>query len=123
MLEVQPYKNFNVIKAADNAIVLTGFNLWKQELKKIGMSGTPLVFGGGNIDLAIMAAELGCCNNAGQDLSLIGKTTGFKFYEDYSDFSTILRRCKRIRHVPSKDSANADLQQICRILTPAQSEL
>lgn len=82
------FKNFNVIKSADNAIVLTGFNLWKQELKKIGMNGTPLVFGGGNIDLAIMAAELGCCNNAGQDLSAIGKFAGFKFYEDYSDLAT-----------------------------------
>jgi hypothetical protein len=81
-------KSFPVIKSADHAIVLTGFNQWKQELKKIGMNGTPLVFGGGNIDLAVMSAELGCCNSAGQDLSLIGKYNGFKFYEDYSDMNT-----------------------------------
>ena len=80
-------KTYNVIKAEDNAIVLTGFNKWKQDLKKIGMPGTPIVFGGGNLDLAIMSAGYGCCNNAGQDISALTKNAGFKFYEDYSDFN------------------------------------
>lgn len=81
-------KSFPVIKDADNAVVLTGFNRLKQELKKMNMTGTPLVFGGGNLDLAVMAAQLGCCNSAGQDLSMIGTYAGFKFYEDYTDMNT-----------------------------------
>lgn len=84
-------KNFNVIKAADNALVLTGFNLLKQEMKKIGMNGAPIVFGGGNIDLAMMAADYGCCNAAGQDFGVMkNQGAGFKFYEDYNDYTTLL---------------------------------
>jgi hypothetical protein len=83
-------KTFNVIKSADSAVVLTGFLQLQQELKKIGMNGSPLVFGGGNIDLAAMALGLGCCNAAGQDIGQVANRYGFKFYEDYSDMTTYL---------------------------------
>lgn len=82
-------KSFTVIKAADNALVLTGFNVFKQELKKIGMNGLPIIFGGGNIDLAFGALEIGCCNNAGQDFGKMQKNAGLKYYFDDSDFATI----------------------------------
>lgn len=83
-------KTFNVIGSNDHAVVLTGFNQLKQELKKIGMGGMPLVFGGGNIDLAFSALELGCCNDIGQDFGKMSKNAGFKFYFDDSDMNTLL---------------------------------
>jgi hypothetical protein len=83
-------KNFNVIKSADHAVVYTGYNVLKQELRKIGMQGMPIIFGGGNLDLAFDAIGIGCCNNAGQNIGDIPKNSGFKFYRDYTDLTTPL---------------------------------
>jgi hypothetical protein len=83
-------KTFNVIKSADNAIVLTGFNQMKQELAKTGITARPIVFGGGNIDLAMMAGQYGCCNDGGIDTGAVIRNAGFDFYRDYSDMSSVL---------------------------------
>jgi hypothetical protein len=83
-------KTFNVIKSADNAIVLTGFNQMAQELKKTGINTRPIVFGGGNLDLAIMAGQFGCCNDGGIDTGAVVRNAGFDFYRDYSDMSSVL---------------------------------
>lgn len=80
---------YNVLKAADHALVLTGFNQFKQDMKKVNASSPPIVFGGGVMDLAIMAAGYGCCNAAGQDFSIMkNQGAGFKFYEDYDGFAS-----------------------------------
>lgn len=80
---------YNVLKAADHALVLTGFNQFKQDMKKVNAANAPIVFGGGVMDLAIMAAQYGCCNNAGQDFGVMkSQGAGFKFYEDYEAFNT-----------------------------------
>lgn len=82
---------YPVIKALDNALVLTGFSKFKQDLKKINAGIVPIVFGGGNLDLAIMAAEYGCCNNAGQDFGVMkNQGAGFNFYQDYEDMNAYL---------------------------------
>jgi hypothetical protein len=83
-------KTFNVIKDADHALVLTGFNKLKQELKRIGMVGKPIVIGGGNIDLAFETLDLGCCNAAGQDFGRMASKAGFQYYFDDSDMATFL---------------------------------
>ncbi len=84
-------KTFNVLKDADHALVLTGFNQFKQELKKVNAGANPIVFGGGNLDLAIMAAQYGCCNNAGQDFGVMkNQGAGFNFYADYEDMASYL---------------------------------
>ena len=75
-------KNFDVIKATDNAFVLTGFNQFKQQLSRIGMRGAPIMVGEGNLELAIMAAQYGCCNLQGQDIGKMATNPGFKFYKD-----------------------------------------
>jgi len=75
-------KNFEVIKATDNAFVLTGFNQFKQQLSRIGMRGQPIMVGEGNLELAIMAAQYGCCNLQGQDIGKMNSAPGFKFYKD-----------------------------------------
>lgn len=75
-------KNFDVIKASDNAFVLTGFNRFKQELSRIGMRGFPIMVGEGNLELAIMSAQYGCCNMQGQDIGKMDTSPGFKFYKD-----------------------------------------
>jgi hypothetical protein len=82
-------KTYNIIKSADNSLVLTGFNQFQQDLRKIGVSGRPIVFGGGNMDLALDSMKYGCCNDAGVDFGVM-RTSGapFQFYRDYSDFST-----------------------------------
>lgn len=81
-------KSFNVIKSADNSLVLAGFNAWQQELDKIGTGLRPIVFGGGNIDLAVRSMAWGCCNDAGIDFGKMNAAAMFQFYRDYSDFST-----------------------------------
>lgn len=81
-------KTFNVIKDADNAIVLTGFNKMKQELKRIAMMGRPIIFGGGNIDLAFEAIDLGCCNSAGQDFGKMSPKAGYQYYFDDADMNS-----------------------------------
>ncbi len=58
-----------------------------QELKKIGNNGKPILIGAGNLDLAISALGIGCCNNAGQDIGKIDSR--FKFYEDFTDLSEV----------------------------------
>lgn len=84
-------KTFQVLKQADQAIVLNGFNILRQELKKIGMmGGKPIVFGGGIIDLAMSAMGIGCCNNAGQSIDQLKNNVGFDFYFDDSDMATYL---------------------------------
>ena len=84
-------KTFNVLKDADHALVLTGVNQFKQELKKVNAGANPIVFGGGNLDLAIMAAQYGCCNNAGQDFGVMkNQGAGFNFYADYANMSSYL---------------------------------
>ncbi len=75
-------KNFPVIKTADHAVVLTGFNQLKQEMSRIGMGGLPIFVGEGNMELAVMGAEYGCCNAAGQEIGRMLKQPGFKFYKD-----------------------------------------
>lgn len=75
-------KDFTVIKAEDNAFVLTGFNRLKQELSRVGMRGEPILVGEGNLELAIMAAKYGCCNLQGQDIGKMDSNPGFKFYKD-----------------------------------------
>ncbi len=88
---------YPVIKSADNALVLTGFNVFKQDLRKINSGLVPIVFGGGNMDLAISAAEYGCCNNAGQDFGVMrNQGAGFKFYQDYEDMATYLGNANAI---------------------------
>jgi hypothetical protein len=61
-----------------------------QELRKLGISSRPIVFGGGNLDLAIMAGQFGCCNDAGIDTGAVVRNAGFDFYRDYSDLSSVL---------------------------------
>ncbi|MES2731721.1 MAG: hypothetical protein V4714_08230 [Bacteroidota bacterium] len=75
-------KTFDVIKTADHAVVYTGFNIFKQELSRLGMRGQPLMVGEGKMELAIMAANIGCCNTQGQDLGKMATNPGFKFYKD-----------------------------------------
>jgi len=80
---------YNVLKSADHALVLTGFNQFKQDLKKVNASNAPIVFGGGVMDLAIMASQYGCCNDGGQDFGVMkNQGAGFKFYEDYENFAS-----------------------------------
>jgi hypothetical protein len=83
-------KNFTVIKEADHAVVYTGWNVLKQELRKIGMSGKPMLFGGGKIDLAMSALGIGCCNNAGQDIAAIKRDNFFNYYADFTDLESDL---------------------------------
>lgn len=75
-------KSFDVIKASDNAFVLTGFNQFKQWMSRVGMRGAPIIVGEGNMELAIMAAQYGCCNTQGQDIGKMATNPGFKFYKD-----------------------------------------
>lgn len=81
-------KSFNMIKTADNSLVLAGFNQFQQELDKIGTGLRPLVFGGGNLDLAVRSMQWGCCNDAGIDFGKMNAGSMFQFYKDYEDFST-----------------------------------
>lgn len=80
-----------VLKSLDDQSVNNaGFNYMKQALKKTGYAGTPIVFGGGNMDLALMSLGYGCCNDGGSDFGKMkSQAAGFKFYEDYSDFATL----------------------------------
>lgn len=76
-------KDFLVLKSADFAVVLNGFIQLKQEMKRIGMRGLPILVGEGNLERASMVAEYGCCNLAGQDIGQMqGAGAGFKFYGD-----------------------------------------
>jgi hypothetical protein len=75
-------KNFDVIKVSDNAFVLTGFNQFKQWLSRMGMRGEPIIVSEGNFELAVMAAQYGCCNLQGQDIGKMNTAPGFKYYKD-----------------------------------------
>lgn len=77
-----------VLKSADDhSVNSAGFNIMRQNLNKLGYSGTPIFFGGGLMDYAIMSLGYGCCNDGGTDFSKLVNQLNLKFYKDYNDFS------------------------------------
>lgn len=83
-------KSYDMLKAADSSIVVKGFNIFRQDLAKMGLAGQPILFGGGNLDLAMMSLDFGCCNLQGQDLGQMASKADMKFYRDYSDMAAAL---------------------------------
>lgn len=85
-------KSFTVMNASDGALNLAGFNQMRQELSKVNAGKSPIAFGGGALDLALMGSALyGCCNDKGQDFGVMRTNgAGFKFYADYENLASYL---------------------------------
>jgi len=75
-------KTFTFIKSEDHALRLKGFNEMRQQIELTGFAGRPILFGHGNLDFAMMSAEYGCCNDAGQDFGRMRQGAPFQFYKD-----------------------------------------
>ncbi len=74
-------KSFNVINA-DGQMDWRGIGSLKQELKKTGMKGIPIIVGGGNIDTYYEAKNFGCCNAGGYDFAMNDPKAPSKLYFD-----------------------------------------
>lgn len=78
------YRANNATGLQEGAPVLSGFNKFKQEMRRTTMTGLPIVVGEGALDLAIGALEYGCCNLNGNDFGAMAKNPGFKYYTDFT---------------------------------------
>jgi hypothetical protein len=78
------YRANNATGLQEGAPVLSGFNRFKQEMRRTSLSGLPIVVGEGALDLALGALEYGCCNLNGTDFGAMAKNPGFKYYTDFS---------------------------------------
>ncbi len=78
------YRANNATGLQEGAPVLSGFNKFKQDMRRTTMTGLPIVVGEGALDLALGALEYGCCNLNGNDFGAMAKNPGFKYYTDFS---------------------------------------
>lgn len=83
------YRQNTTASLQEGSAILSGFNRFKQDMRRTSFPGTPLVVGEGALDLALGALEYGCCNNSGNDLGALGKNPGFKYYTDFTMGSVI----------------------------------
>ena len=83
------YKEYKMLKSAtDHSIVTAAFNTWKEDMRKIGMTGMPLVVGNGVISYAMDELGIGCCNIGGQDIGKLGARQDAKFFYDSADLAS-----------------------------------
>jgi hypothetical protein len=78
------YRANNATGLQEGAPVLSGFNRFKQDMRRTTLSGLPIVVGEGALDLSLGALEYGCCNLNGTDFGAMAKNPGFKYYTDFS---------------------------------------
>lgn len=79
------YRSTTATALQEGSPVLSGFNQFKQDMKRTTMTGMPLVVGEGALDLAISALGWGCCNSSGNnfaDPSIVA--SNFKYYRDFT---------------------------------------
>lgn len=80
------FKTYKMLKSeTDHSIVTAAFNTWKEDMRKIGMTGMPLVVGNGVISYAFDELGIGCCNIGGQDIGKLGARQDAKFFYDAAD--------------------------------------
>lgn len=72
-------QNFEVLNS-DGSPKYFGISQLKSELRKSRSSARPMVIGSGNFELMADQVEIGCCNNAGIDLSMAGNQLAY-FYD------------------------------------------
>lgn len=78
------YRVNNATGLQEGAPVLSGFNKFKQDMRRTTMTGLPIVVGEGALDLSLGALEYGCCNLNGNDFGAMAKSPGFKYYTDFT---------------------------------------
>lgn len=74
-------KSFNVFNA-NGDFDRRGMGALKQELKKTGIKGRPIIVGGGNIDKYFEDVQYGCCNAGGFDFGMKDPKAPSKLYFD-----------------------------------------
>jgi len=83
------FNEYKMLKSAtDHSIVTAAFNKWKEDMRKIGMTGMPLVVGNGVISYAFDELGIGCCNIGGQDIGKLGSRQDAKFFYDAADMAS-----------------------------------
>ena len=72
------YKNVEMLNSAGNAINYLGEAKIREDFQNLDSTDKPIVIGSGNLSLYASMAQIGCCNDLGQDLSQAGNLDFFR---------------------------------------------
>lgn len=87
--DTDAFKLYKTLKSEnDHSIVTAAFNKMKEDLRKIGFTGTPYVVGNSEIYFTMESLGIGCCNDGGSDIAKLASSQNMKFYYDMEDFNS-----------------------------------
>lgn len=81
--QYEVYRAVDATAAPKGSVTLDGFNKFKRDMNRTTLNGQPILFGEGNLDLAMRSLNFGCCNTGGTDFGKMNGNPGMKYYTDF----------------------------------------